>query len=172
MPTTTQLLSQAAKNLGETKKAEDYAHIVRILDPGLESRLEPSHGAGATRADYSATIQSTAGAIGQVVSQIEQIRLMKMCLEMVKHQMTPPPACGTPNNAPGAFPAAGIMPGQPPGFPPQPGMNPLPLDNGLNSPFPPPQLLQAGALPPTPFPPQPMSSQPMPMQPLPQQPAA
>lgn len=145
------LLSQAYRIQGDDKKAEDYLHIARKLDPKVESHVGPGRAAGTTRADYSGAIQTTAGTVGAIVSQIEQIRIMKLCLEMSKRKMPLPPVCGTPNGAPGSFP--GAPGGAAPPFPGQPVAGQPPV----NQPFPP---TAPGAPASSPFPPQPAAGAP------------
>jgi hypothetical protein len=156
------LMSFAARNLGEVARASDYAALARILDPSIESRMlnEPRpQGAdnSVTRGDTQATITTGINVAGQAFSAFQAIKLMKLCLDMVKHGMAPPPQCsGSP------VPVAGMpqpIPGQP--FPPQPTSTfpmqpiPQPIPQPIGQPMP---IMQ-----PAPGQPMPMPM-PMPMQ--------
>ncbi len=110
------LMSFAARNSGELARANDYAALARTLDPSIESRMNAMGDNSVTRGDTQATITTGINAASQAFSAFTQIKLMKLCLDMVKHGMAPPPQCsGSP------APIAGMpqpIPGQP--FPPQP----------------------------------------------------
>ncbi len=84
------LMSAATRHLGENARAEAYEQAAHALDP----TLAPAAAAGTTRGSTSDTVQQAIGIAAQSVGAYQQIKIMQLCLEMVKHHMTPPPQCG------------------------------------------------------------------------------
>ncbi len=123
------LMSFAARNSGEATLAEEYAAIAHTLDPSIESRMRNS--GPATRGDTAGTIQNAANIFGAAFNSYEQIKMMKLCLDMVKHGMTPPPQCG--GQGAGQAPVAGMPPPMPtqPGMPAMPPPMPMPTQPGM-----------------------------------------
>lgn len=168
------LMSVAAGHTDDAARSADYASIARKLDPSLDSRLTLPGKKDASRGDPTPTINTAVNVFGQVMGSIQQIRLMKMCLDMVKHGMAAPPACSAP--APGQpmgqsnFTGQN-MPGQqmPPQPMPMPVPQPMPQQAGANVAYPPAPIGSAEYQPPL-SPPAPMPgwpSQPDPSQPQP-----
>ncbi len=110
------LMADALQSLGETGRAADYRALATLLNLSPAKKTDGA----LVRGDVSSTIQTAVGAITQSVSLIQQIQLMKLCLDMVKHNMAPPPQC--------TAPPPGQLSVQPmnQGFAPQP-IAPLPI---------------------------------------------
>ena len=114
------LMSVAARHLGENARAHDYATAAHALDPSLGS---PTSGTPATRGGTGDAIQQAIGVASQSLGAYQQIKMMQLCLEMVKHNLTPPPQCGAQQG--GIATQQGMPPqNMPPQNmqPPQPGM--------------------------------------------------
>jgi hypothetical protein len=166
------LMSAATRHLGENARAEAYEQAAHALDPSLA----PAAAAGTTRGSTSDTVQQAIGIAAQSVGAYQQIKIMQLCLEMVKHHMTPPPQCGA-QQAGVPIAAGQPMPIQPMSAPPMsappmsaPPMSapPMSAPTGFSQPLDqPPGALPLASTPPISYPPAPAVAQSMPPAPMP-----
>lgn len=137
------LMAQAYAGLGESDRGADYSILALLLSPDSA----PSTPKSDVRGDASSTIQTAVSAFAQSMNAVQQIQLMRLCLDMVKHNMTPPPQCTGQAGAQGASvpPPIAPMPVIPTALNaasivPAP-MPPVPGDpNGMQPPLAPPPL--------------------------------
>jgi hypothetical protein len=116
------VMSMAARDFGEAALGETYAALAKQLDHSIDVRMRDFGTTGVKRGDAGANIQSAVNVLGQAMSGYQQISLMKMCLDMVKHRMTPPSQYGAQTGA-GQPPPQPMPIGQPIG---QPVIQPMP----------------------------------------------